>query len=300
MGKSEKRDSTDFLSPITKTYTLEMGKYLINFLLLTMLLVCLGQEAKGQNVLLNKALETAYRNYLHNVPLKWKERFKRKDFYLISNYTPYGFDVHSIRGWKSWTVENDQLVKGKMHVGYSGLILIDSDTLSVKIGQVYCNQDGMYTFIDNFISFFKIHDNGFEDLHLSQKAIGEIYRIARKKRNIINLDSIYNKAIKNGIDSLIKKGILQDDIYISREYFPNWLFGSMTNPLSSSIEGNTYKEFLSKGYYIIGWPLVAIKEGHIEVTFYCSNKVLEGRRVVSRVQYTYDKEKRQWLLSFRN
>ena len=71
-----------------------MKKKLI-FIQLCIVLILFCINVKGQNASLNKALEISYYNFLRTVPDRWKDKFDRKDFYLVNNYNPYGFNVQT-------------------------------------------------------------------------------------------------------------------------------------------------------------------------------------------------------------
>lgn len=84
----------------------EMKKKLI-FIQLCIVLILFCINVKGQNASLNKALEISYYNFLRTVPDRWKDKFDRKDFYLVNNYNPYGFNVQRIKGWNNLHLSND-------------------------------------------------------------------------------------------------------------------------------------------------------------------------------------------------
>ncbi len=67
-----------------------MKKKLI-FIQLCIVLILFCINVKGQNASLNKALEISYYNFLRTVPDRWKDKFDRKDFYLVNNYNPSAF-----------------------------------------------------------------------------------------------------------------------------------------------------------------------------------------------------------------
>lgn len=71
----------------------------IVFIQFCIVLIISSVNVKGQNASLNKALEISYYNFLRTVPDRWKDKFDRKDFYLVNNYNPYGFNVQRIKGW---------------------------------------------------------------------------------------------------------------------------------------------------------------------------------------------------------
>ncbi len=88
-----------------------MKKKLI-FIQLCIVLILFCINVKGQNASLNKALEISYYNFLRTVPDRWKDKFDRKDFYLVNNYNPYGFNVH---GGRCEACKGDGTIKVEMH-----------------------------------------------------------------------------------------------------------------------------------------------------------------------------------------
>lgn len=109
----------------------------IVFIQLCIVLIIYSVNIKGQNASLNKALEISYYNFLRTVPDRWKDKFDRKDFYLVNNYNLYGFNVQRIKGWNNLHLKNGKLIIEKNLVGYPLLQMIGRDTLLIKIGQIF-------------------------------------------------------------------------------------------------------------------------------------------------------------------
>ncbi|GAB6983474.1 hypothetical protein JCM15908A_18490 [Prevotella dentasini JCM 15908] len=214
-------------------------------------------------------------------------RYKKRDFYLIDYYNLYGFNIQMIKGWKKLYVENEKFKGGKMHIGFPNILVINGDTLFIMISQLQCNKDHTCAFCDDFVSSFHIN-NSFKELKLSQKEITYKYQIAKDKGGLLLLDSVYNKAIRAGIDSLIGNGILRQNIYTNSNYFPFWMIGSILYPQENIIEESKCEKHLNSGHYIIGWPFLTIEKGHVAVSMYCVNKQWGEKRLIARVEYVFD------------
>ena len=267
-----------------------MKKKLV-FIQLCIVLIIFSVNVKGQNASLNKALEISYYNFLRTVPDRWKDKFDRKDFYLVNNYNPYGFNVQRIKGWNHLYLKNGTPIIGKIHVGYPLLQMMGRDTLLIKIGQLSCRQDGMYAFTDQYTSLFNVENKAFKAIKTSQKDLYYKPENAKKQGELIDFDSIYSKAVKKAIDSLQKSGVPRYLIYINKDYFPSWLFN---NQQENVIESSEYKKDTNKKCYIIGWPILFIKKGNIVVKLYCADKTSIRKKIISEVQYTYDENEDRW------
>ena len=138
-----------------------MKKKLI-FIQLCIVLIISSVNVKGQIASLNKAVEISYYNFLRTVPDRWKDKFDRKDFYLINNYNPFGFNVQRIKGWNNLHLKNGKLIIGKNLVGYPLLQMMCRNTLIIKIGQIYCKQDSMWAFTDQHTSLFNVGNKAFK------------------------------------------------------------------------------------------------------------------------------------------
>ena len=233
-----------------------MKKKLI-FIQLCIVLILFCINVKGQNASLNKALEISYYNFLRTVPDRWKDKFDRKDFYLVNNYNPYGFNVQRIKGWNNLHLKNGKLIIGKNLVGYPLLQMIGRDTLLIEIGQIFCRQDKMWAFTDGYTSLFNVDNKTFKAIKISQKDLYYKPENAKKQGKLIDFDSIYDKAVNRAIGYLERSGVPRHLIYINKEYFPSWFF---KNQQENVIEGSEYKKYIKKNYYIIGWPILFIKK----------------------------------------
>ena len=168
-----------------------MKKKLI-FIQLCIVLILFCINVKGQNASLNKALEISYYNFLRTVPDRWKDKFDRKDFYLVNNYNPYGFNVQRIKGWNNLHLKNGKLIIGKNLVGYPLLQMIGRDTLLIEIGQIFCRQDKMWAFTDGYTSLLNYYIIGWPILFI-------------KKGNIIvRLHCSYKSGIRKKIISEVQ------------------------------------------------------------------------------------------------
>lgn len=166
-----------------------MKKKLI-FILFSSVLILFCINVKGQNASLNKALEISYYNFLRTVPDRWKDKFDRKDFYLVNNYNPYGFNVQRIKGWNNLHLKNGKLIIGKNLVGYPLLQMIGRDTLLIEIGQIFCRQDKMWAFTDGYTSLFNVDNKTFKAIKISQKDLYYKPENAKKQGKLIDFDSI--------------------------------------------------------------------------------------------------------------
>lgn len=274
----------------------EMKKKLI-FIQLCIVLILFCINVKGQNASLNKALEISYYNFLRTVPDRWKDKFDRKDFYLVNNYNPYGFNVQRIKGWKNLHLKNGKLIIGKNLVGYPLLQMIGRDTLLIEIGQIFCRQDKMWAFTDGYTSLFNVDNKTFKAIKISQKDLYYKPENAKKQGKLIDFDSIYDKAVNRAIGYLGRSGVPRHLIYINKEYFPSWFF---KNQQENVIEGSEYKKYIKKNYYVIGWPILFIKKGNIIVRLHCSYKYGIRKKIISEVQYTFDENKNKWTLHNEN
>jgi len=190
----------------------EMKKKLI-FIQLCIVLILFCINVKGQNASLNKALEISYYNFLRTVPDRWKDKFDRKDFYLVNNYNPYGFNVQRIKGWNNLHLKNGKLIIGKNLVGYPLLQMIGRDTLLIKIGQIFCRQDKMWAFTDGYTSLFNVDNKTFKAIKISQKDLYYKPENAKKQGKLIDFDSIYDKAVNRAIGYLGRSGVPRHLIY---------------------------------------------------------------------------------------
>lgn len=274
----------------------EMKKKLI-FIQLCIVLILFCINVKGQNASLNKALEISYYNFLRTVPDRWKDKFDRKDFYLVNNYNPYGFNVQRIKGWNNLHLKNGKLIIGKNLVGYPLLQMISRDTLLIEIGQIFCRQDKMWAFTDGYTSLFNVDNKTFKAIKISQKDLYYKPENAKKQGKLIDFDSIYDKTVNRAIDYLERSGVPRHLIYINKEYFPSWFF---KNQQENVIESSEYKKYIKKNYYIIGWPILFIKKGNIIVRLHCSYKSGIRKKIISEVQYTFDEKKNKWTLHNEN
>ena len=265
----------------------------IVFIQFCIVLIISSVNVKGQNASLNKALEISYYNFLRTVPDRWKDKFDRKDFYLVNNYNPYGFNVQRIKGWNHLYLKNGKPITGKNLVGYPLLQMMGRDTLIIKIGQIFCKQDSMWAFTDQYTSLFNVDNKAFKAIIISQKDLYYKPDNAKKQGKLINFDSIYAKAVKRAIGYLERSGVPRHLIYINRDYFPSWFF---MNQQENVIEGSEYKKYIKKNYYIIGWPIVFINKGNIIVRLHCADKSSIRRKIISEVQYTFDENKKKWTL----
>ena len=263
------------------------------FIQFCIVLIIFSVNVKGQNASLNKALEISYYNFLRTVPDRWKDKFDRKDFYLVNNYNPYGFNVQKIKGWNHLHLKNGKPITGKIHVGYPLLQMMGRDTLLIKIGQLSCRLDGMYAFTDQYTSLFNVENKVFKEIKISQMDLYYKYENAVRQGELIDFDSIYAKAVKKAIASLQRSGVPRHLIYINKDYFPSWLF---KNQQENVIEGSEYKEYTNKKCYIIGWPILFIKKGNIIVRLYCADKSSIRKKIIAEVQYIYDENKNKWTL----
>lgn len=261
------------------------------FIQFCIVLIIFSVNVKGQNASLNKALEISYYNFLRTVPDRWKDKFDRKDFYLVNNYNPYGFNVQRIKGWNNLHLKNGKLIIGKNLVGYPLLQMMGRDTLLIKIGQIFCRQDKMWAFTDGYTSLFNVDNKAFKAIKISQKDLYYKPENAKKQGELMDFDSIYAKAVKKAIDSLQRSGVPRHLIYINKDYFPSWLFKKQQENV---IEGSEYKKYANKKCYIIGWPILFIKKGNIIVRLYCADKSSMRKKIISEVQYTYDENKSKW------
>ena len=267
-----------------------MKKKLV-FIQLCIVLIISSINIKGQNVSLNKALEISYYNFLRTVPDRWKDKFDRKDFYLVNNYNPYGFNVQRIKGWNNLHLKNGKFIIGKNLVGYPLLQMMGRDTLLIKIGQIFCRQDKMWAFTDGYTSLFNVDDKAFKAIKISQKDLYYKPENAKTQGELIDFDSIYAKAVKKAIASLQRSGVPRHLIYINKDYFPSWLFKKQQENV---IGGSEYKKYTNKKCYIIGWPILFIKKGNIVVKLYCADKTSIRKKIISEVQYTYDENEDRW------
>ena len=263
------------------------------FIQFCIVLIIFSVNVKGQNASLNKALEISYYNFLRTVPDRWKDKFDRKDFYLVNNYNPYGFNVQRIKGWNHLYLKNGKPITGKNHVGYPILQMMGRDTLLIKIGQLSCRQDEMYAFTDQYTSLFNVDNKAFKEIKISQMDLCYKYENAVRQGELIDFDSIYAKAVKRAIGSLQRSGVPRHLIYINKDYFPSWLF---KNQQKNVIEGSEYKKYTNKKCYIIGWPILFIKKGNIVVRLYCADKSSIRKKIISEVQYRFDENKKKWTL----
>ena len=261
------------------------------FIQFCIVLIIFGVNVKGQNASLNKALEISYYNFLRTVPDRWKDKFDRKDFYLVNNYNPYGFNVQKIKGWNHLHLKNGKPITGKIHVGYPLLQMMGRDTLLIKIGQLSCRLDGMYAFTDQYTSLFNVENKVFKEIKISQMDLYYKYENAVRQGELIDFDSIYAKAVKKAIASLQRSGVPRHLIYINKDYFPSWLFKKQQENV---IGGSEYKKYTNKKCYIIGWPILFIKKGNIVVKLYCADKTSIRKKIISEVQYTYDENEDRW------
>ena len=265
----------------------------IVFIQFCIVLIISSVNVKGQNASLNKALEISYYNFLRTVPDRWKDKFDRKDFYLVNNYNPYGFNVQRIKGWNHLYLKNGKPITGKNHVGYPLLQMMSRDTLLIKIGQLSCRQDEMYAFTDQYTSLFNVDNKAFKEIKISQMDLCYKYENAVRQGELIDFDSIYAKAVKRAIGSLQRSGVPRHLIYINKDYFPSWLF---KNQQKNVIEGSEYKKYTNKKCYIIGWTILFIKKGNIVVRLYCADKSSIRKKIISEVQYRFDENKKKWTL----
>ena len=189
-----------------------MKKKLI-FILFSSVLILFCINVKGQNASLNKALEISYYNFLRTVPDRWKDKFDRKDFYLVNNYNPYGFNVQRIKGWNNLHLKNGKLIIGKNLVGYPLLQMIGRDTLLIEIGQIFCRQDKMWAFTDGYTSLFNVDNKTFKAIKISQKDLYYKPENAKKQGKLIDFDSIYDKAVNRAIGYLERSGVPRHLIY---------------------------------------------------------------------------------------
>ena len=139
------------------------------FIQLCIVLIISSVNVKGQIASLNKAVEISYYNFLRTVPDRWKDKFDRKDFYLINNYNPFGFNVQRIKGWNHLYLKNGKPIIEKNLVGYPLLQMMCRNTLIIKIGQIYCKQDSMWAFTDQHTSLFNVGNKAFKAIKNSQK-----------------------------------------------------------------------------------------------------------------------------------
>ena len=135
--------------------------------------------------------------------------------------------------------------------------MIGRDTLLIKIGQIFCRQDKMWSFTDGYTSLFNVDNKTFKAIKISQKDLYYKPENAKKQGELIDFDSIYDKVINRAIGYLERSGVPRHLIYINKEYFPSWFF---KNQQENVIESSEYKKYIKKNYYIIGWPILFIKK----------------------------------------
>lgn len=287
-----------------------MHEISIKILLTVAFLIGSKHITYGQNLLLNDALEWSYSDFMWNVLCTWNNNYRKKDIYFLNNYNPYGFDFsflgnrwrrRTIIPLKKDTAFSSGLTRGKMYVGYPDIRVIGKDSLFIKIQMLACHNDGTSSWGKSSITFFRIENSGnyFKVLFTETTEQNRIYLEGEYKEEynggkFIDFYSIYPKAIRRVIDSLLNMGVPPQKIYIYDEYFPRRRFLNTNDSVKHITVGRPYKKVEEEGNYIIGWPFLTIEKGHVAVSMYCANKQWGEKRLIARVEYVFDDKAYRW------
>lgn len=262
--------------------------------------------AYGQNVSLNEALECSYKNFIENEIPKWSKRYREKrQLYFLCNYNPYGFTLDFLgKRWKQFTViprKNDRrssrgLIGGKRYIGYPAIRIIGKDSLLIRVQMFTYNKNRTGAWSSDFASVFRIEDSvsHFKELEMSQRETIKSIRDAKNRGSYIDFYDLYPQAIKRSIDNLLRMGVPLQEIYIYAEYFPAWTFDCRSFSVKYINVGRSYKEIEKRGCYIIGWPILIIKEGYAAISIYCANRQWGEKRLIARVEYVFDDKAYRW------